>query len=59
MSTIWHIFKQDLNLQTISFAADVLRLPNGVRLSVNGLYSIVGVDWLIAAEIKLGSTTAL
>ena len=43
----WHIYKDDLmklNLQTVSFAADVMRMLNGARLSVNELYSITGVD---------------
>ena len=43
----WHIYKDDLmklDLQTVSFAADVMRMLNGARLSVNGLYSITGVD---------------
>ena len=48
-----------LNLQTVRFAADVIRMRNGARLSVNGLYSIAGVDWLIAAGINFSSTTAL
>ena len=48
-----------LNLQTVSFAADAMRMLNGARLSVNGLYSITGVDWLIAAGINFSSTTAL
>ena len=58
----WHVYKQDLrklNLQTVSFAADAIRMLNGARLSVNGLYSIAGVDWLIAAGISFSSTTAL
>ena len=58
----WHIYKQDLmklNLQTVRFAADAMRMLNGARLSVNGLYSIAGVDWLIAAGINFSSTTAL
>ena len=58
----WHIYKDDLvklNLQTVSFAADTMRMLNGARLSVNGLYSITGVDWLIAAGINFSSTTAL
>ena len=58
----WHICKDDLmklNLQTVSFAADAMRMLNGARLSVNGLYSITGVDWLIAAGINFSSTTAL
>ena len=52
----WHIYKDDLmnlNLQTVSFAADAMRMLNGARLSVSGLYSITGVDWLIAAGINL------
>ena len=34
-------------------------MPNGARLSVSRLYSITGVDWLIAASINFSSTTAL
>ena len=55
----WHIYKRDLiklNPQTVRFAADALRMLNGVRLSVNGLYSIAGVDWLISAGINFSST---
>ena len=48
-----------LNLQTVRFAADAIRMLNGARLSVNGLYSITGVDWLIAAGINFSSITAL
>ena len=58
----WHTYKQDLmklNLQTMSFAADAMRMLNGARLSVNGLYSITGVDWLIAVGKNFSSTTAL
>ena len=58
----WHTYKQDLmklNLQRVSFAADAIRMLNGARLSVNGLYSITGVDSLIAAGINFSSTTAL
>ena len=58
----WHIYMDDLmklNLQTVSFAADAMRMLNGARLSVNGLYSITGVDWLTAAGIHFSSTTAL
>ena len=58
----WHIYKDDLmklNLQTVSFAADAMRMLNGARLSVSGLYSITGVDLLIAAGINISSTTAL
>ena len=58
----WHIYKQDLmklNLQTVSFAADAMRMLNGARLSVNGLYSITGVDWLTAAGINFSTATAL
>ena len=32
-------------LQTVSFAADAMRMLNGASLSVNGLYSITGVDF--------------
>ena len=41
----WHMYKQDLmklNLQTVSFAADAMRMLNRARLPVNGLYSGVG-----------------
>ena len=58
----WHIYKDGLmklNLQTVSFAADAMRLLSGARLSVNELYSITGVDWLKAAGINFSSTTAL
>ena len=58
----WHTYKQDLmklNRQRVSFAADAMGMLNGARLSVNGLYSITGVDWLIAAGINFSSTTAL
>ena len=58
----WHKYKDDLmklNLQTVSFAADAMKMLNGARLSINGLYSITGVDWLIAAGINFSSTIAL
>ena len=58
----WRIYNVDLmklNLQTVSFAANAMRMLNGARLSVSGLYSITGVDWLIAAGINFSSTTAL
>ena len=48
-----------LNLQAVRLAADAMRLPNGARQSVNGLYSTVGVDSLIATEINFSSTKAL
>ena len=48
-----------LNLQTVRFAADAIRMLNGARISVNGLYSIVGVNWLTAAGINFSSTNAL
>ena len=48
-----------LNLRTMRFRADAMRMLNGARLSVNGLYSIADVDWLIAAGINFSSTTAL
>ena len=58
----WHVNKQHLmklKLQMVKFAADAMRMLSGARLSVNGLYSIVGVDCLIAAGINFSSTTAL
>ena len=57
----WHVYKPDLmklNLQTVKFAADAVRMLIGARLSVNGLYSIAGVDWLIVAGINFSSTNA-
>ena len=50
-----HVYKQHLmksNIQTVKFAADAMRMMNGAKLSVNGLYSILGVNWLIAARIN-------
>ena len=38
---------------------DARRMLNGATLSVSRLYSITGVDWLIAASINFSSTTAL
>ena len=61
-SSPWHIYKQELmklNPQTVRLAADAMRIFNGARLSVNGLCSITGVVWLIAASINFSSTTAL
>ena len=58
----WHVYKQDLmkrNFQTLRFAADAMRMLNGARLSLNGLYSIVAVDWLLAAGINFSSTSLL
>ena len=57
-----HVYKQELmklNLQTVKFAADAVRMFNGARLTVRGLYTIAGVDWLIAASFNFSSTTAL
>ena len=48
-----------LNLQTVRFAADAIRMLNEARLSVNGLFSIAVVDWLIAAGINFSCTSAL
>ena len=48
-----------LDLQRVSFIEDARRMLNGARLSVSRLYSITGVDWLIAASINFSSTTAL
>ena len=44
-------------LQTLRLAADVMRMLIGAGLSVNGLYSIVGEEWLVV--INFSSTTAL
>ena len=48
-----------LNPQTVRFTADAIRMLNGARLSVKGLHSTAGVDWLIAACNNFNSTTAL
>ena len=48
-----------LNLQTVRFTAEAMRMLNGASLSVNELYSIVGVDWLIAAGINFSSKRGL
>ena len=58
----WHVYKDELmklDLQRVSFVEDARRMLNGARLSVSRLYSITGVDWLIAAGINFSSTTAL
>ena len=58
----WHVYKDELmklDLQRVSFIEDARRLLNGATLSVSRLYSITGVDWLIAASINFSSTTAL
>ena len=57
-----HIYKDELmklDLQRLSFIEDARRMLNGATLSVSRLYSITGVDWLIAASINFRSTTAL
>ena len=57
-----HIYKDDLmklDLEKVSFAAYARRMLNGAMLLVSELYSITGVDWLIAAGINFSSTTAL
>ena len=58
----WHVYRRDLvkmNLQTVKFAADAMKMLNGSKLSVNRLYSVVGMDWLIALGTNFNSTTAL
>ena len=58
----WHVYKDELmklDLQRVSLIEDARRMLNGARLSVSRLYSITGVDWLIAASINFSSTTAL
>ena len=57
----WHVYKDELmklDLQRVSFIKDARRMLNGATLSVSRLYSITGVDWLIAASINFSSTTA-
>ena len=57
-----YIYKEELmklDLQKVSFIEDARRMLNGATLSVSRLYSITGVDWLIAASIKFSSSTAL
>ena len=49
----WHVYKDELmklDLQRVSFIEDARRMLNGATLSVSRLYSITGVDWLIAAR---------
>ena len=58
----WHVYKDELmklDLQRVSFIEDARRMLNGARLSVSRLYSITGVDWLIAAGINFSSITSL
>ena len=58
----WHVYKDELmklDLQRVSFIEDARRMLNGATLFVSRLYSITGVDWLIAASINFSSTTAL
>ena len=58
----WHVYKDELmklDLQRVSFIEDARRMLNRAMLSVSRLYSITGVDWLIAASIHFSSTTAL
>ena len=58
----WHVHKDErmkLDLQRVSFIEDARRMLDGATLSVSRLYSITGVDWLIAASINFSSTTAL
>ena len=58
----WPVHRQELmklNLQTIKFAAGAMRMLNGAKFSINGLYSIVGVESLITAGFNFSSITAL
>ena len=58
----WHVYEDELmklDLQRVSFIEDARRMLNGATLSVSRLYSITGVDWLIAASINFSSTTVL
>ena len=36
-----------------------MRMLNGARLPVNGLYSLTGAEWWIAAGVNFSSTKAL
>ena len=42
----------NLNLQMASVAADEIRMLNGAKLFVNGLYSIEAAICLIAEEVS-------
>ena len=58
----WHVFKDELmklDLQRVSLIEDARRMLNGARLSVSRLYSITGVDWLIAASLNFSSKMAV
>ena len=58
----WHVYKDELmklDLHRVSFIEDARRMLNGATLSVSRLYSITGIDWLIAASINFSSTSAL
>ena len=58
----WHVYKDQLmklDLQRVSFIEVARRMLNGATLSFSRLYSITGVDWLIAASINFSSTTVL
>ena len=58
----WHVYKDELmklDLQRVSFIEDARKMLNGATLSVSRLYSITGVDWLIAGSINFSSTTVL
>ena len=48
-----------LRIKTVSFALDAARILDGVMMSVNGLYSVEGVDSMITAEINFGTATAI
>ena len=55
----WHVYKDELmklDLQRVSFIEDIRRMLDGASLSVSSLYSITGVDWLIAAGINFSSS---
>ena len=48
-----------MNLDDVRFAVDAVQLLDSVTSSVNGLYPIEGVEWLITAEINFSSATVL
>ena len=48
-----------LNMNTLTSRADARRMMDGNGPTMSGLYRISGVDWLLAEQEQLSSTTAL
>ena len=48
-----------MNLDDVRFAVDAVQMLDSVTSSVNGLYPIEGVEFLIAAEVNFSSATVL